>query len=616
MNDRAFEGDLYPINAQSLEDLKKVLVFAPHPDDEVFGCGGTLCLLSGMGADIRVIVLSDGRSSGGNNIDELVKRRQQESREAARIIGYPEPIFWNLTDRMVRFHENLIQRVLEDVESFVPDIVFAPAATEMHPDHQSTSLVITEVLRRTKHPSILAFYEVSATLTPSAIVDITTVEDIKKRAMDCFRSQETYLSYAATVSHLNHYRAFSLGPKAVAAEAFLWIEHSHIGSLLDHCATHPFNRRRLLNVAIDPQDLPLVSVIIRSMDRPTLSEAIESVVRQTYPNIEILVVNATGGRHSKIGDEIGGMPIRLISSEKPLPRSNAANKGLYEAHGELLIFLDEDDVFYSHHIERLVTALHSHPSQRVAYAGVSVIDADGEQLLTYDYSWNYGYLLCTNFLPINAVLFHRSLVEAGCRFDEDLPVLEDWDFWIQVAQCSSFIHVPEISAVYRYGLSESKMAISEHPNHYRKWRKSIVKKWVDILGIDPMEEGLHWCVQQYDYFSQLSEILKKNIQTLSKERDDLRHEKDDLRHEKIELIREQEALKDINEAATIELAKLREALQKAELDIDQLKAGYQEILQQNDALNQTLQAITNSTSWRITMPLRKVARATGLRRRS
>jgi Glycosyltransferases involved in cell wall biogenesis len=246
--------------------------------------------------------------------------------------------------------------------------------------------------------------------------------------MACFASQEAYSAYADAILSLNRFRAFVLGPGARLAEAFQWLDAQHTDRLLAHGAARPLNRRRLLGLATDPQDLPLVSVMIRSMDRPTLPEAIESVARQTYPNIEIVVVDATGGRHRGVDTQSAGMRVRLVPSDAPLPRPQAANAGLLAAQGEWLIFLDEDDVFYAHHIERLVTALHAQAGHRAAYAGVMVIDAEGRRLLTYDDPWSHSHLLCNNFLPIHAVLFHRSLIEAGCRFYEDLPVLEDWDF--------------------------------------------------------------------------------------------------------------------------------------------------------------------------------------------
>ncbi|MCX7176987.1 MAG: PIG-L family deacetylase, partial [Proteobacteria bacterium] len=94
--DIAAEADLNPELADPRSLARRVLVFAPHPDDEVFGCGGTLCLLAAAGADISVVIVSDG-ALGGNAAD-LVGRRESESLAAAEVLGYPPPTFWRLPD--------------------------------------------------------------------------------------------------------------------------------------------------------------------------------------------------------------------------------------------------------------------------------------------------------------------------------------------------------------------------------------------------------------------------------------------------------------------------------------------------------------------------------------
>src|SRR3990167_9252249 len=89
--------------------------------------------------------------------------------------------------------------------------------------------------------------------------------------------------------------------------------------------------------------VPKISVIVRSMDRPMLREALHSISSQTYANIEVIVVNALGDSHRPLGGECGRFPLRLIDAGKPLQRSAAANLGLDNASGEWIAFLDDDD---------------------------------------------------------------------------------------------------------------------------------------------------------------------------------------------------------------------------------------------------------------------------------
>ena len=86
----------------------RVLVFAPHPDDEVFGCGGLLTLLAASGASISVHVVTDG---GYGKFGQNKDVRKRESLDAAALLGYPAPHFWDLPDQGLRLDTPLISRI-------------------------------------------------------------------------------------------------------------------------------------------------------------------------------------------------------------------------------------------------------------------------------------------------------------------------------------------------------------------------------------------------------------------------------------------------------------------------------------------------------------------------
>src|SRR5690606_37396465 len=129
-----------------------------------------------------------------------------------------------------------------------------------------------------------------------------------------------------------------------------------------------------------PQDCPLVSVIVRSMDRDSLGATLDSVALQTYANIEVVLVNAGGRPHRDRGEWCGRFPLRLIEPGTPLGRSAAANAGMDAARGDLLIFLDDDDLFLPHHVAGLQRCLDQAGANVVAaYAGIACIDTDGRE---------------------------------------------------------------------------------------------------------------------------------------------------------------------------------------------------------------------------------------------
>lgn len=195
--------------------------------------------------------------------------------------------------------------------------------------------------------------------------------------------------------------------------------------------------------------LPLVSVIVRSLDRDTLFQALDSVAAQTHPSLEILLVNAKGPDHRPAPELWGERPVRFIDSAQPVPRAAAANRGLDAARGDWLLFLDDDDYLAPDHLAGLMAAVEPSGAQ-AAYSHCQVVDGAGCALpQRFAESFGQAKLLAGNFLPIHSVLFARTLLSAGCRIDESLDRFEDWDFWLQVAQHTDFIEVPKLTAFYR-----------------------------------------------------------------------------------------------------------------------------------------------------------------------
>jgi GT2 family glycosyltransferase len=225
---------------------------------------------------------------------------------------------------------------------------------------------------------------------------------------------------------------------------------------------------------------PLVSAIVRSMDRESLSQALQSLADQQHPNLEIVVVNAKGPGHRELPPQIGTRALRLVGTGAPLDRTRAANVGLDAAQGDLVFFLDDDDIVYPEHVDTLVQALAANPTVRCAYAGVRVEFYRGGSLVgVFDQNQPFDRhrLWGRNFLPIHAVLFERSLLALGCRFDESLEVYEDWDFWTQLSQHTDFVHVDRVTCCYRnagqsgFGEQPSEEVVSRGKiRYYEKWR--------------------------------------------------------------------------------------------------------------------------------------------------
>ncbi|MCX5864975.1 MAG: PIG-L family deacetylase [Deltaproteobacteria bacterium] len=201
---------------------RKVLAFAPHPDDEVFGCGGALALLQEQGAAVSVVVVTDGGLGGESAEGTLATIRRKESCNAAAVLGLPPPEFWQLADRGLVCHDGLVARLSALLHKMEPDLIFLPSPTELHPDHQALAYAGAEALRRQGGNWTVVWYEVGFPLPcPSLLLDISAVAEKKRQAMLCFHSQLAEQPYDERIAGLNRFRAYVMGPQVVSAEAFV-----------------------------------------------------------------------------------------------------------------------------------------------------------------------------------------------------------------------------------------------------------------------------------------------------------------------------------------------------------------------------------------------------------
>src|SRR3954468_20155678 len=161
---------------------------------------------------------------------------------------------------------------------------------------------------------------------------------------------------------------------------------------------------------------PLVSILVRSMDRPTLARALESVAVQDYAHIEVVVVAACGARHRDLPDMCGAFPLRLIRSNVPLARAAAANTALDAAQGVWLNLLDDDDALLPEHVSALLHTLAKETGARLAYACSWSLDAAGNRV-EFGAKFKPWRQLDTGFFHSQAALFARELVDEGARFD-------------------------------------------------------------------------------------------------------------------------------------------------------------------------------------------------------
>src|SRR5262245_33909198 len=213
------EAEAIPFASLDLRG-ERLLVLAPHPDDEVIGCGGLVALHLRDGRRVRVVVATDGGEA------REPAERQRESRAALAPLGDAEIEFLNFPDRHLAESEGFAAALRDILVDFRPDLVACPSAIEIHPDHLALARALCDVIARDAAlfadlaVTKVAFYEVSHPLRPNALVDITSVADAKYAAIAMHATQLAFRDYVGYARGLNAYRAMSLPAEVKYAEGY------------------------------------------------------------------------------------------------------------------------------------------------------------------------------------------------------------------------------------------------------------------------------------------------------------------------------------------------------------------------------------------------------------
>jgi tetratricopeptide (TPR) repeat protein len=236
----------------------------------------------------------------------------------------------------------------------------------------------------------------------------------------------------------------------------------------------------------------LVSILIRSMDRPTLQRALQSAAAQTWPNLEIVVVAACGSTHRALPDTIDGRTLRLVypQPDRRLLRPDAANVALESSRGEWLNFLDDDDELFPDHVATLLAALRLH-GERVIYSRSQVRDADGRVTGHCGLGGAPLRFYYENLMTPNAVLLHRSLVIEGVRFDPAFPVYEDHDFFVNCAARTRLKFVDAVTCTWHAHSGDSGLGHGTNRGVTQRAELSTALryKWAHVFDRWALEPG-------------------------------------------------------------------------------------------------------------------------------
>ena len=202
------------------------MVIAPHPDDEVIGCGGTLCRHILAGDPVSVIYLTRGETSRGYPWlapAEKQATREQEALSSCSILGVTDTLFLDGADGNLLDPQGmttLAAKVAAAIESRGPKLIYVPHADDNHPDHIAAYRMTVELaLALSPRPTVVQ-YELWSPLTADFAVDISRHMKAKIKAIKCHQLALDAFNYVPTMIGLAAYRSGTMLQRKGFAEAF------------------------------------------------------------------------------------------------------------------------------------------------------------------------------------------------------------------------------------------------------------------------------------------------------------------------------------------------------------------------------------------------------------
>ncbi len=203
-------------------------------------------------------------------------------------------------------------------------------------------------------------------------------------------------------------------------------------------------------------DCPLVSVVIPTYNRPDfLTKTLKSIIEQTYPNMEIIVVsNGISKNNKKAAKELNDPRIIYVDQENSGGPASPRNHGISIAKGQYVAFCDDDDLWISDKIEKQTKALEENPEYGLCYSKMLRFDDQKEWANPQEEgAATFKSLLYVNTVPISSVVLRKSLLDRFGGFSESHRVgtSEDYEFLLRHCAETNFYFLDEFLTKYWTG---------------------------------------------------------------------------------------------------------------------------------------------------------------------
>ncbi len=331
----------------------RVLCFAPHPDDEVIGCGGLLALLKKAGKEVRIVYLTSGGRADLSS--ELALKREEEARRATQQLGGLDTQFLGLEDGGLGTRTNLAEMLAACLAESDAGLVLTPSPFEHHPDHRAATAALCAALAGRECQVLL--YGVNQAVPADLLVDTTAVIAEKRAALECFESQLEGTDLIEKVLAADRARTINVDQNGVrCAEGFTQLSAAGLAA---HVAR--VNQLRGRDESID---LPRTTAVISSWNKIEEVRAnLTAVFSQTLPFAKVVVVDnaSTDGSIEMIRKEFPAAHLTVMQ-RSDYGACETFNIGFAQADTELTAILDDDIVMPNDWLAKATARLVQEPA--------------------------------------------------------------------------------------------------------------------------------------------------------------------------------------------------------------------------------------------------------------
>ncbi len=207
LNTKRFSTKLQPLEL-STPLAKKIIVIAPHPDDDILGAGGTLLKAKDQGSEIHILYVTNGLENKSDKI-------KNETMTVCEQTGF-KPYFLNFNPKDIDTNnKEMHDKILSIVSNVKPQVIFISFFLDNHYDHRMVNLLLYNSMINSQYNQKIEIwaYQIYSTILPNVVIDITEKVDEKRRLINIWKSVGKFNDLAHYILGINASNSIFLGKK-------------------------------------------------------------------------------------------------------------------------------------------------------------------------------------------------------------------------------------------------------------------------------------------------------------------------------------------------------------------------------------------------------------------